>query len=187
MTVTHLTMAELEAGLDHINQAPTDAGTVELIVRRPSVGARELLERGDLDVADGLKGDTWGIRRSTRTADGSRHPDMQLNIMSARAAALVAQVRERWALAGDQLFLDLDLSERNLPAWTKLSLGTAIIQVTDQPHTGCAKFVSRFGVDAMKFVNSPQGRSLRLRGLNARVLQPGTVRVGDVARKIGVA
>ncbi len=184
VTITHLTMAELEAGLDHIRQAPKDAGSLELIVRRPAVGAREILDVAELDVTHGLTGDTWIVRGSSRTPDGLRHPDMQLNIMSARAVSLVAQARERWALAGDQLYVDLDLSEENLPAWTKLGLGTAIIEVTDQPHTGCAKFVERFGVDAMKFVNSSAGRSLRLRGLNARVVQPGTVRVGDMVRKL---
>lgn len=184
LTVTQLTMAELEAGLDEIRKAPADGGVLELIVRRPSVDAREVLDVGELDAEEGLVGDTWRIRGSGRTTDGRRHPDMQLNIINARVAALVAQVRERWALAGDQLYVDMDLSVENLPPWTKLSIGTAIIQVTDQPHTGCAKFVARFGVDAMKFVNSPVGRGLRLRGLNARVVQPGTVRAGDVVRKI---
>jgi len=184
MTITHLTLAQLEAGLDHIRQAPKEAGALELIVRRPSAGAREEIESGNLVASDGLQGDTWKVRASSRTPDRSPHPDMQLNVMSVRAVALVAQVRERWALAGDQLYLDLDLSEQNLPPWTKLAIGTAVIEVTDQPHTGCAKFVERFGVDAMKFVNSPVGRSLRLRGLNARVVQPGTVRAGDLARKL---
>ena len=184
VTITQLTMTELEAGLDQIRQAPRDFGRLELIVRRPSVGAREILESGEFDVTHGLSGDTWIVRGSTRTPDGLRHPDMQLNVMSARAIALVAQSRERWALAGDQLYVDLDLSEQNLPAWTRLGLGSAIIEVTDQPHTGCAKFVQRFGLDAMKFVNSPVGRSLRLRGLNARVVQPGTARPGDTVRKL---
>ena len=184
VTITHLTMAELEAGLDHIRQAPKDAGSLELIVRRPAVDAREILNVAELDVAHGLTGDTWVVRSSSRTPDGLRHPDMQLNIMNARTVSLVAQARERWALAGDQLYVDLDLSEGNLPAWTKLGLGTAIIEVTDQPHTGCAKFAGRFGVEALKFVNSSAGRSLRLRGLNARVVQPGTVRVGDMVRKL---
>jgi len=184
VTITHVTMMELEAGLDHVRQAPKDGGRLELIVRRPAVGAREVLEVAELDTAAGLTGDTWVIRSSSRTPDGRRHPDMQLNVMNARAASLVARVRERWGLAGDQLYVDLDLSDENLPAWTKLAMGTAIIEVTDQPHTGCGKFVERFGVDAMKFVNSPVGRSLRLRGLNARVLQPGTVRVGDAVRKL---
>ena len=184
MTITHVTMAQLEEGLDHIRQAPKAAGALEMIVRRPSVGAREVLDAGELVAAEGLSGDTWKIRASSRTPDHSPHPDMQLNIMSSRAAALVAQVRERWALAGDQLFVDMDLSEENLPAWTKLSLGSAVIEVTDQPHTGCAKFVERFGVDAMRFVNSPVGRSLRLRGLNARVVKPGIIRAGDLVRKL---
>ena len=184
MTITHLTMTELEAGLDHIRQAPKDGGSLELIVRRPAEGAREILDVAELDAAQGLTGDSWVVRGSSRTPDGLRHPDMQLNIMSARAVSLVAQARDRWRLAGDQLYVDLDLSEDNLPAWTKLALGTAIIEVTDQPHTGCAKFVERFGVDAMKFVNSPVGRSLRLRGLNARVVQSGTVRRGDAVRKL---
>jgi hypothetical protein len=184
MTVRHLTTADLEAGLDHIRQAPKDGGSLELIVRRPSVGAREVLAAGELAAGEGLSGDTWKIRASSRTADRSPHPDMQLNVMSARAVALVAQARERWALAGDQLYVDMDISEQNLPPGTKLGFGGAVIEVTDQPHTGCAKFVERFGLDAMKFVNSPVGRSLRLRGLNARVVQPGTVRAGDIVRKL---
>ena len=179
----HLTWDELEAGLDTIREAPADDGVLELIVRRPAIGVREVLEVGELDLAQGLVGDTWHLRGSSRTADGSRHPDMQLNIMSSRAVALVAQDRARWPLAGDQLFIDLDLSDRNLPAGTRLALGSAVIEITPQPHTGCDKFVARYGLDAMKFVNSPVGRELHLRGVNARVVRPGTIRVGDIARK----
>ncbi len=109
---------------------------------------------------------------------------MQLNIMNARVIALLAQTDDRWPLAGDQLFLDLDLSDRNLPPWTKLHLGSAIVEVTDQPHTGCGKFVQRFGADATAFVNSSLGRELHLRGINARVVTAGTIRVGDIAHKL---
>ena len=174
----------LEAGLDHIRRAPTDRGRVELIVRRPAENEREVLAIGVLDRSEGLVGDTWRVRPSMRTPDGSAHPDMQLNVMSSRVAQLVAGRADRWQLAGDQLFLDLDLSEANLPAGTRLELGSAVIEITDQPHLGCAKFASRFGADALRFVNSPAGRELRLRGLNARVIMAGDVRAGDEVRKL---
>lgn len=183
----HLTMAELEAGLDEIRRAPADEGVLRLIVRRPRVDAREVLEEGELHPAEGLVGDSWKLRGSSRTSDGSAHPDMQLNIMNARVIALVAQDKDRWQLAGDQLFLDMDLSAKNLPAGTQLSLGSAVIEVSPQPHTGCQKFVSRFGLDAVKFVNSTVGKELHLRGINAKVVQAGVIRVGDVARKIATA
>lgn len=180
----HLTLDELHAGLDDIRRAPREAGALMRIVRRPAVDAREVLQEGELNADEGLSGDTWRVRGSSRSGDGRAHPDMQLNVMNARAAALVAQSDDRWALAGDQLFVDLDLSGANLPPGTQLAIGAAIIEVTPQPHTGCRKFVDRFGLDAMKFVNSPVGRELNLRGINAKVVQAGIVRVGDIVRKI---
>jgi hypothetical protein len=179
----HLTTAELEAAIDHIRESPTDTGTVDLIVRRPAVDEREVLEEAELDPAFGVIGDTWNIRGSRRTDDGSSHPEMQLNVMNSRVVALIAQDPDRWALAGDQLYLDLDLSADNLPPGTRLVLGTATIEVTEQPHTGCAKFTQRFGLDAFHWVNSEAGSKLRLRGLNARVVVPGTVRPGDTVTK----
>ena len=183
--VRHLTLAELEAGLDGVRESPKDAGVLQLIVRRPAVDAREVLEEAELSTETGLVGDTWAVRESSRSEDGRAHPHMQLNIMNARAAALVAQDPERWALAGDQLYVDLDLSGENLPAWTRLQVGSAVIEITDQPHTGCKKFVERFGRDAMRLVNSPVGRALNLRGVNARVVQGGTIGVGDSIKKCG--
>jgi hypothetical protein len=186
-TMKHLTIAELEAGLDHIRQSPVDDGVLELMVRRPQVAAREVLDEGELDLQHGLVGDSWTIRRSSRTVDGSPHPDMQLNIMNSRVIALVAGEKDRWQLAGDQFFVDLDLSEKNLPAGTRLTIGSAVIEVTPPPHLGCKKFVARFGLDAMKFVNSPVGRELRLRGINAKVVRGGWIRVGDSLRKQSIA
>ena len=182
--IAPLSMEALEAGLASIRQSPRDEGLLRLIVRRPGVDAREVLDTGELNLEEGLVGDSWRLRPSSRSVDGRPHPDMQLNIMNARAAALVAQRDERWPLAGDQLYVDLDLSGENLPPWTRLAIGSAVIEVTDQPHTGCRKFVDRFGLDAMKLVNSPVGRALNLRGINARVVEPGTIRVGDVVRKL---
>ena len=184
--VKQLTMPELEAGLARILEAPKEEGRLELIARRPAVDEREVVEVGELDLAVGLVGDSWSRRGSSRTADGTAHPDMQLNVMSARVIDLLAQERDRWALAGDQLYVDLDLSEENLPAGTRLAIGTAVIEVTDQPHTGCGKFVERFGRDAMKFVNSPLGRRLHLRGINARVVRPGTIRVGNAVQRLAL-
>jgi len=182
--IKHLTMEELEAGLDEIRQAPKDEGVLLLIVRRPQVEEREILEEGELHLHEGLVGDSWIRRPSSRTADGTPHPDMQINIMNARAAALVAQDKSRWHLAGDQLYLDMDLSLDNLPPGTQLAIGSAVIEVTPPPHTGCKKFVARFGLDAMKFVNSSVGRELQLRGVNAKVIQGGRIRVGQVVRKV---
>lgn len=180
----HLTMKELEAGLEEIRRSPADRGVLEMIVRRPRPDEREVLAEGELHPLEGLIGDCWRERGSSRTADGSAHPDMQLNIMNSRAIALVAQDKARWPLAGDQLYLDMDLSEENLPAGTRLALGTAVIEVTAQPHTGCKKFVARFGLDAMKFVNSGMGKQLRLRGINAKVIKGGVIRAGQTAKKL---
>jgi len=179
-----LTTRELEAGLEEIARSPKDQGVLEMIVRRPQVGEREILEEGRLDLVDGLVGDSWKNRKSRRTADGTPHPDMQLNLMNSRVVALVSQDRSRWHLAGDQLFVDFDLSAANVPIGTKLAIGSAVIEVTAQPHTGCGKFVERFGLDAMKFVNSPEREHLHLRGINARVVRAGVMRVGDTISKL---
>jgi MOSC domain-containing protein YiiM len=182
--VKPLLLAALEAGLETIRQSPRDVGVLALVVRRPQTGVREVLTEGELNQVEGLVGDNWSSRGSSRTADGSAHPDMQLTIMNARVIALVAQSMERWPLAGDQLFIDLDLSADNVPPGTRLSVGSAVIEVTEQPHTGCQKFMSRFGQDALRFINSPTGKQLQLRGVNARVIHSGMIRVGDVVKKM---
>ena len=179
-----LSLKELEAGLDTIRKTPADHGLLALIVRRPKPDLRETLEVGELDPVEGLVGDSWKTRGSSRTTDGSPHPDMQLTLINARLISLIAQGKERWPLAGDQLVVDLDLSVDNLPPGTQLAIGTAIIEITAEPHTGCAKFAARFGPEALKWVNSPAGKQLRLRGLNAKVVQAGVAQVGDVVKKL---
>ena len=175
----HRTKDELEAGVAEIARSPVGAGRLELIVRRPGPGEREVLDVAELDLAVGLVGDTWDRRSSRRTPDGSPHPDMQLNIMNVRAVALIAGPPERWPLAGDQLYVDLHLGAEELPPGTRLRIGDAVVEVTDQPHRGCAKFTQRFGLAAMRFVNSDVGIRLNARGINAKVVVPGTIRSGD--------
>jgi len=179
-----LTTEELEAGLEAIRQSPTGAGAVVAIVRRPKSGEREVLAEAELDSALGLVGDNWMARGSRHTSDGSAHPDMQLTVMNARAIALVARTKDRWQLAGDQLYIDLDLSVGNLPPGTQLAVGDAVIEVTGQSHTGCKHFAARFGPDATRLVNSRLGKQLRLRGINAKVVRPGKVHIGDAATKL---
>ncbi len=178
--VTHLTTEELEAGLDDIRQSPKEEGSLALLVRRPETDAREVLEEGQLTLEDGVVGDNW----KTKGGSGSPNPDTQLNVMNARAIALISPDRDRWPLAGDQLYVDFDLSNENIPPGSRVAVGDAIIEVTEVAHTGCKKFVARFGQNAMTFVNSEVGRQLNIRGINAKVVQPGTVRPGDAVKKL---
>ncbi|NQW24460.1 MAG: MOSC domain-containing protein [SAR202 cluster bacterium] len=182
--IKHLALADLEAGLDEIRNSPKEQGVLDMIVSRPEEDAREVFEQGNLDVGIGLVGDTWQDRPSSRAGNGKPHPDMQINIMNSRVAALVAQDKGRWQLAGDQLFVDLDLSATNVPAGTKLAIGSAMLVVTDQPHTGCKKFAARFGVDALKLISSPIGKELQLRGICAKVIQSGEIKAGDTVKKL---
>ena len=182
--LTHLSLAELEAGLGIIRQSPQDNGLLKLIVRRPKVDEREIVNEAELDLEEGLVGDTWKARGSKATPDGSANINAQITLMNMRAIALLAQDESRWALAGDQLFVDFDLSEANIPAGTRIAIGSAILEISATPHTGCAKFSERFGKDALKFVNSPDGKQLHLRGVNARVVQAGGIQVGNVVRKV---
>lgn len=182
--IKQLTMLELEDGMQYIRQSPKDQGVLKMIVRRPTVDEREVLGECELDLEEGLVGDSWKVRGSSHTPDGSANVNAQLTVMNARVIALLARDEARWSLAGDQLYIDMDLSEDNIPPGTRLALGSAVIEVSAQPHTGCKKFSSRFGMDAIKFVNSPEGKQLHLRGLNTRVIQPGTIHVGDALKKI---
>jgi MOSC domain-containing protein YiiM len=169
-----------EVDLSEVRASPTESGTVELIARRPVEDEREVLEQAELDPSLGLVGDRWHIAAGTET-------DTQLTLMNSRAAAIIAGSRARWATAGDQLYVNLDISYANLPPGTRLSLGSAVIEVSAEPHTGCGKFSRRFGVWAQKLVNSTAGRELNLRGINARIVRAGTVRTGDRIEKLAPA
>ena len=180
----HVTKSEPDAGLKSIRRSPRNAGVLKLIVRRPEIDEREVVEQGDLDMAEGLVGDNWSGRGSSRTEDGSAHPGMQLTFMNARVINLLAQQMSNWPLAGDQLYVDMDLGTDSLPPGTQLAIGSAIVEVSAQPHTGCGKFVARFGLDATKWVNSAVGRELCLRGISARVIRSGVIRTNDVVNKL---
>jgi hypothetical protein len=176
----------LEAGLGRVEASPADRGRLELVVTRPDEELRSLAEAGRLDREVGVVGDMWSRRGSSSTPDGGPNPEAQVTVMNARAAMLFADSDEHaeWAEAGDQLYVDLDLSAANLPAGTRLGIGDAVLEVTEEPHLGCGKFSRRFGVDALKVVNSAVGRQMRLRGLNARVVVDGDITVGDEVRKL---
>jgi len=174
----HLDLTALESGLDEIRRSPGDNGRLELIVRRPEVGERERVSEAVLDPEAGVQGDNWGTRSKSPDADA------QITLTNARATALVARTAERWQLAGDQLYVDLDLSGANIPPGTRLAIGGAVVEITGVPHRGCRKYLERFGKDALKFVNSEAGLELNLRGVNARVVAGGTVRTGDAVRKV---
>ena len=181
----HLDLERLEAGLDEIRRSPADGGPLLMIVRRPGVDEREVVEAARLDVATGVVGDSWQDRPSSSSVDGGPHPDAQVTIINSRMLDLVARSRERWPLAGDQLVtIDLDMSAENLPPGTRLSIGSAVIEVTEKPHTGCLKFAGRFGHDALRFVSTPEAMAMRLRGVNTRVVQSGAIRAGDTVGKI---
>jgi hypothetical protein len=184
LTAMHRTQEQLEAGLAAILESPRDRGTVELIACRPAVGERVVLDAVTLDVDAGVVGDSWSARPSKLMPDRRPHPDAQVTLMNARVIALLAGDREHWAIAGDQLYVDLDLSPANLPAGTRLAVGDTVLEVTALPHTGCAKFTARFGSEATRWINAPGGRALNLRGINTRIVTPGQVRRGDAIRKL---
>ncbi|MCY7420056.1 MAG: MOSC domain-containing protein [Chloroflexi bacterium] len=178
------TLDEMQVGLDHIRLSPSDAGRIELICRRPVVGQREVLPEAALDVDLGMIGDVWLTRGSARMADGSSDREAQLTLMNSRVAGLLAGDPAGWGIAGDQLYVDLDLSTANLPPGTRLRVGTAVVEVSAVPHTGCSQFSHRFGLDALKFVSTPEGKGLRLRGVNTRITASGLVRTGDTVSKV---
>ncbi|MHB8958445.1 MAG: MOSC domain-containing protein [Candidatus Limnocylindrales bacterium] len=163
--------------------APRSGAVIELIVRRPDRDVREVVGEARLDPVEGLVGDGWLARGSKSTPDGSADPLSQLTIVNTRVLAAIEPDPTRWPLAGDQVYADFDLSEANLPAGTLLRVGEALVEVTERPHTGCAKFASRFGADALRWISTPVGRSLRMRGMYVRVVEGGVVREGDAIRK----
>lgn len=173
-----MTPEQLDAALDDIRAAPRDAGPILLISRRPAPGTREVLDEATLDATVGLVGDGWAVRGKPGKPPV---PGKQLTIVAMRAVRVVT---DDWELTGDQLYVDLDLSAENLLPGTRLSIGDAVIEVSKEPHIGCKKFTARFGLVATRWTTSATGRALNLRGLNARVIEGGTIRRGDTIAKV---
>ena len=178
MDVTHLALDELNLGLERILESPQDAGLVEMLVVRPRSDDRMTPETVEVSAELGVHGDHWSI------GEYRDEPDIQIAIMNSRVLDLVSGDRRRWPLAGDNIIVDLDLSKDNLVPGQKLEAGSAILEITEIPHAGCKKFSERFGPDALRFVNLGQGKDLRLRGVYARVVQPGTIGLGDQVSKL---
>jgi len=183
-TARHLGRDELEAGLGEILRSPRDQGVLEAVVIRPATDAREMLRQCRLSAEGGVHGDSWAKACWLSLPDGRPHPDVQVTIMNARTIALIAQDEARWPLAGDNLYVDLDLSAENLPPGTRLAIGSVVLEITAVPHNGCSKFAERFGLEATRFVNSKTGKRLHLRGIYARIATPGRVTVGDLVSKL---
>ena len=180
----HLTLEELQAGLPDILASPAEEGVLLGIVIRPEQGGRRELQSCEISLAGGVHGDRWAKGCWMRTEDGRPHPDVQICIMNARCIDLIARERSNWSPAGDNLFVDMDLAVSNLPPGRRLSLGSAVIEITGTPHDGCGAFARRYGRDARQFVNSVEGKQNRLRGVYARVVQDGEISVGDRVIKL---
>lgn len=181
----HLTLDELRAGLPDILGSPRDKGILRAIVIRPASGERRHLESCEVSLRLGMHGDHWAKGCWKSTEEGKPHPDVQVCIMNARCIQLIAQERSNWPAVGDNLFIDMDLTPDNMPPGTRLAIGTAVIEITDTPHTACASFIERYGRDACIFVNTGEGKRLRLRGIYARVVLDGRLSVGDDVIKVG--
>ncbi|HSM34666.1 MAG TPA: MOSC domain-containing protein [Anaerolineae bacterium] len=182
--MVYRTVDELEAGMAMLLGSPTEAGTLRLVVRRPGKGQREIVEVGQLDTDVGLVGDDWVNRPGSHSDKPS--PYAQVTMMNARVAELISGDPDpaAWAQCGDQLYLDLDLSEANMPAGSRVGIGEAVLEIQAEPHTGCLQFRQWWGADALRFISTDRGRQMRMRGANAIVLQSGLVRPGDIARKL---
>ncbi|MBK8989127.1 MAG: MOSC domain-containing protein [Chloroflexi bacterium] len=178
-----ITLEALRAGLPYVRQSPPDNGRLALIVSRPAEDERVVLAAAVLTQANGLEGDTWLERESRHSPDGRADPDRQLTLVNIRALQIISPDETRWPLAGDQLYVDMDLSPENLPPGQRVKVGTAVLEITAAEHRGCLKYAQRFGNDALKFVNQ-DGWPLRLRGIYARVIQDGTAAVGAAISKI---
>ena len=187
MTVNHVNMFQLESGLDHILNAPKNNGIVQMIVCRPKIEIRKILNVAKLDKESGLVGDNWNDRGSSNTPDNSSDIEAQLTIMNSRVISLITSSSDQWQLAGDQLYIDMDLSRNNLVPGSQIKIGSAVVEVSKKPHTGCEKFSNRFGLDALKFVSTPLGRQLSLTGINTRIVQSGIIQTGDVVKKYNVS
>jgi len=182
---SHVSRDLLEAAVDLIRRSPAVEGKIEMIVSRPAVGEREVLQQAELTIENGLLGDSWQDRWSGSQEHRQRHLDMQINLMNSRVIDVITGGdRSLWPLAGDQFFVDFDLCADNLPAGTKIQVGEAVLEVTEEPHLGCKKFRERFGKDAVMFVNSNETKLLKLRGINAKVISPGVVTNGGVISKL---
>jgi len=175
---------ELEVGLDEIKASPKDNGVLEMIVRRPETETREIINSAEINLETGLEGDNWKARGSSAMPDGSADPEAQITLMNTRVIQLLSGDKENWQWAGDQLFVDMDLGIENLPPHSRIQVGSAILEISAKPHTGCKKFSGRFGVEALAFISTPLGKALRMRGVNAKVIQAGEIKVGDAVKKL---
>jgi hypothetical protein len=179
----HRTRAEIEAGIGPVLQSPAEGAAVEALFSRPAPGKRLDLPALEVSVSGGIAGDHWSLGCWKTLPDGSPDPDVQVSLMNRRMLHLIAGARDNWARAGNNIIVDMDLSIDNLPIGQRLRVGTAELEIGPVANTGCDFFIERYGRDACVFVNTGIAKQKRLRGVYARVVKDGQIRIGDIIRK----
>lgn len=179
----HATMDELLAATPSILDAPKDRAEISMLCLRPGYNQRRFVDHIDVSPEEGIPGERWSTRPWLTLPDGAAHPGIQVCILSKRVLDLVWRDRATTPHPGDTFIVDMDLSEDNLPDGQLLQAGSAVLRVSEVFNDGCVKWKARYGADAKDWVNLPEYRAARLRGILCSVEQAGRIANGDLLIK----